>query len=56
MTESKNTRDSSTLETEVDERKPLIFGCLLLVVIFVVLGGAFALGAWSVLQGASPPN
>lgn len=40
-----------------DDRRPLVFGCVLFAVIILVLGGAFALGAWSVWTqgGAAPP-
>jgi len=38
-----------------DERKPLLFGCILLLIAVVVLGGAFFVGAWSMAQGYGPP-
>lgn len=38
-----------------DERKPLLFGCILLLIAVVVLGGAFIMGAWSMAQGYGPP-
>ncbi|MDX6767138.1 MAG: hypothetical protein SFU85_10130 [Candidatus Methylacidiphilales bacterium] len=33
---------------------PLVYGCLVLAIAALVLGGAFLVGAWSVLQGQSP--
>lgn len=38
-----------------DERKPLLFGCILLLIAVLVLGGAFLVGAWSMAQGYGPP-
>jgi len=37
-----------------DERKPLLFGCIVLLIAVVVLGGAFLVGAWSMAQGYGP--
>lgn len=41
--------------SSADERKPLLFGCILLLIAGVVLGGAFLVGAWSMAQGYGPP-
>jgi hypothetical protein len=38
------------------EPRPLLFGCLVLLIATLVLGGAFLLGAWSVTQGQAPPS
>lgn len=35
---------------DFDDRRPLVIGCLIALVAVIMLGSAFFLGAWSVLQ------
>jgi hypothetical protein len=37
-----------------EEPRPLLLGCIVLLIAALVLGGAFLLGAWSVTQGQAP--
>lgn len=39
---------------EFDDRKPLAWGCIMVLVAGAILGSAFLLGAWSVLKQQSP--